>query len=45
VVIGAHTDSPCPRLKPCTKSAAAGFLQVRVQPYGGGLWRGIAPSH
>ena len=38
VIIGAHTDSPCPRLKPKTKSANNGFLQLRVQNYGGGLW-------
>ena len=38
VIIGAHTDSPCPKLKPNTKHANAGFLQVRVQNYGGGLW-------
>ena len=38
VIIGAHTDSPCPRLKPNTKATSADFLQVRVQNYGGGLW-------
>lgn len=38
VIIGAHTDSPCPRLKPKTKAANETFLQVRVQNYGGGLW-------
>ena len=38
VIIGAHTDSPCPRLKPRTKAANEQFLQVRVQNYGGGLW-------
>ena len=27
-----------PRLKPNTKQSNAGFLQVRVQNYGGGLW-------
>jgi aspartyl aminopeptidase len=38
VIIGAHTDSPCPRLKPRTKAANEQFSQVRVQNYGGGLW-------
>ena len=38
VIIGAHTDSPCPRLKPRTKAENERFLQVRVQNYGGGLW-------
>jgi len=38
IIIGAHTDSPCPKLKPNTKTSGAGFLQVRVQNYGGGLW-------
>ena len=38
VIIGAHTDSPCPKLKPKTKAANETFLQVRVQNYGGGLW-------
>ena len=38
VCVGAHTDSPCPKLKPNTKSTAERFLQVRTQNYGGGLW-------
>jgi aspartyl aminopeptidase len=38
VIIGAHTDSPCPRLKPKTNLKSNAFLQVRVQNYGGGLW-------
>ena len=38
VIIGAHTDSPCPRLKPRTKASNEQFSQVRVQNYGGGLW-------
>ncbi|KAG6546923.1 hypothetical protein Mapa_011539 [Marchantia paleacea] len=36
--IGCHTDSPCPKLKPITKISKAGFLEVGVQMYGGGLW-------
>ena len=38
VIIGAHTDSPCPKLKPKTKAKNENFLQTRVQNYGGGLW-------
>lgn len=39
VMIGAHTDSPCPKLKPKTKIVGQqGCLQVAVEPYGGGLW-------
>ncbi|GFP82443.1 probable aspartyl aminopeptidase [Phtheirospermum japonicum] len=37
-IIGAHTDSPCVKLKPVTKVTKGGFLEVGVQPYGGGLW-------
>lgn len=37
-IIGAHTDSPCPKLKPVSSIIKSGFLEVGVQTYGGGLW-------
>uniref|UniRef100_A0A1D1Z9R0 aspartyl aminopeptidase n=1 Tax=Anthurium amnicola TaxID=1678845 RepID=A0A1D1Z9R0_9ARAE len=37
-VIGAHTDSPCLKLKPLSASTKSGFLMVNVQTYGAGLW-------
>jgi aspartyl aminopeptidase len=37
-IIGAHTDSPCPKLKPVSAIKKGGFLSVGVQTYGGGLW-------
>ncbi|KAK1294198.1 putative aspartyl aminopeptidase [Acorus calamus] len=37
-VIGAHTDSPCLKLKPISKVVKGGYLEVGVQTYGGGLW-------
>jgi aspartyl aminopeptidase len=38
VIVGAHTDSPCPKLKPNTRCEDGGAVRLRVQPYGGGLW-------
>ncbi|CAN1129974.1 Probable aspartyl aminopeptidase [Linum perenne] len=37
-VIGAHTDSPCLKLKPVSKVTKSAYLEVGVQLYGGGLW-------
>lgn len=37
-ILGAHTDSPCLKLKPVTKVSKGGYLEVGVQTYGGGLW-------
>ena len=37
-VLGAHTDSPCLKLKPISKVEKGGCLSVGVQTYGGGLW-------
>ncbi|KAK0586574.1 hypothetical protein LWI29_009084 [Acer saccharum] len=37
-IVGAHTDSPCLKLKPVSKVTKGGCLEVGVQTYGGGLW-------
>ena len=37
-MIGAHTDSPCLKLKPKSCRSKSDYLVVNVEPYGGGLW-------
>ncbi|PNW77411.1 hypothetical protein CHLRE_10g435300v5 [Chlamydomonas reinhardtii] len=37
-MVGAHTDSPCLKLKPVSLSNKSGYNMINVETYGGGLW-------
>lgn len=37
-MVGAHTDSPCPRIKVVSKREKEGYAQVGTECYGGGNW-------
>ena len=38
VLVGAHTDSPCPKLKPVSKCTREGCDMIGTCGYGGGQW-------
>jgi len=37
-MVATHTDSPNLRVRPVSNKTAAGYLQVAVETYGGGIW-------
>jgi aspartyl aminopeptidase len=38
-VVAAHTDSPCPKLKPVAHGSKEGNMSVQVHMYGTGMWQ------
>ncbi len=38
VMVGAHTDSPCLRIRPNSSQKSENLVKIGVAPYGGGLW-------
>ncbi|EJD01371.1 aspartyl aminopeptidase [Fomitiporia mediterranea MF3/22] len=37
-IVATHVDSPNLRIRPVSKKSSAGYLQVGVETYGGGIW-------
>ena len=37
-MVGAHTDSPCLKVKPKSKGVKSGHAMLNIETYGGGLW-------
>lgn len=37
-MVGAHTDSPCLKVKPKSRGVKNGHAMLNIETYGGGLW-------